>query len=349
MMKTAKTIIIVGSGISILLLTYSISQLRKKYKKRKYLNNHDNDSEITLVSRKKKNTIRIISPCSSIYAESSEDEIFEIDTARKLYNKGLDSLRTCLSLWEKSIELYERRKNDENNKYADMRIRLHQLYSNSKRLLKLAYSSQTLNVAIDAASNYTLRSDREITESNASFMTALESPDLDDFDTIETSSFLYNEGIKAVSCSLVGCRVLRTELVGCSSDLDFLAKLYCIRNSFDTILRSHEKREFVQTKCIHILKKILEFNDIDSKGFMECLQKLQDYTEINLDSVMEEYRDRGISVYNFYDIVIDYILLDALQELESPSSSMVGIVRNRWISQRFKQMTISSAIWGVLK
>ena len=39
----------------------------------------------------------------------------------------------------------------------------------------------------------------------------------------------------------------------------------------------------------------------------------------------------------FYDIVIDFILLDAFDDLENPPSSVTTVVQNRWLSNGFKE------------
>lgn len=40
---------------------------------------------------------------------------------------------------------------------------------------------------------------------------------------------------------------------------------------------------------------------------------------------------------NFFDVVLDFILMDAFEDLESPPSSVVAVLRNRWLSDSFKE------------
>lgn len=40
---------------------------------------------------------------------------------------------------------------------------------------------------------------------------------------------------------------------------------------------------------------------------------------------------------NFFDIVLDFILMDAFEDLESPPVSVVAVLRNRWLSDSFKE------------
>ncbi len=39
----------------------------------------------------------------------------------------------------------------------------------------------------------------------------------------------------------------------------------------------------------------------------------------------------------FYDVVIDFILFDAFDDLENPPSSVTAVVQNRWLSNGFKE------------
>lgn len=45
---------------------------------------------------------------------------------------------------------------------------------------------------------------------------------------------------------------------------------------------------------------------------------------------------------NFFDIVLDFILMDAFEDLENPPTSVVAVLRNRWLSDSFKETVISS-------
>ena len=52
---------------------------------------------------------------------------------------------------------------------------------------------------------------------------------------------------------------------------------------------------------------------------------------------------------NFFDIVIDFILLDAFDDLENPPTAITTVIQNRWLSQSFKETALSTAVWSVLK
>lgn len=47
-------------------------------------------------------------------------------------------------------------------------------------------------------------------------------------------------------------------------------------------------------------------------------------------------------------VIVQHELL-SLQDLDSPPSSVVAVMRNSWLSNSFKKSALSTAIWSVLK
>lgn len=50
-----------------------------------------------------------------------------------------------------------------------------------------------------------------------------------------------------------------------------------------------------------------------------------------------EMSAREVKALTFYDVVLDYILMDAFEDLEAPPSSFTAVVQNRWLSNGFKE------------
>ncbi|GIY33513.1 hypothetical protein CEXT_241751, partial [Caerostris extrusa] len=44
-----------------------------------------------------------------------------------------------------------------------------------------------------------------------------------------------------------------------------------------------------------------------------------------------------VKCLTFYDIVLDFIVLDAFEDLENPPSSVIAVVQNRWLTDGFKE------------
>jgi len=57
----------------------------------------------------------------------------------------------------------------------------------------------------------------------------------------------------------------------------------------------------------------------------------------------EELTARGVKCMNFYDVLVDFILLDAFEEVEKPPPPIKAILQNRWISASFRE-TVSTQI-----
>ena len=65
--------------------------------------------------------------------------------------------------------------------------------------------------------------------------------------------------------------------------------------------------------------------------------------------VMEELSSRNVKCMNFFDICLDYILIDSFEDLESPPSSVLAVMKNRWLSNSFKESALQTAIWSVFQ
>lgn len=51
---------------------------------------------------------------------------------------------------------------------------------------------------------------------------------------------------------------------------------------------------------------------------------------------------------SFFDIVLDFILMDAFEDLENPPSSVLAVLRNRWLSDSFKETVSKRGVKLVL-
>lgn len=69
------------------------------------------------------------------------------------------------------------------------------------------------------------------------------------------------------------------------------------------------------------------------------LEFLKDSRNHNI--MEEELIARGVKCMNFYDVLIDFILLDAFEEVEKPPPPIRAIIQNRWISASFRE-TVST-------
>merc|ERR1711997_734066 len=49
----------------------------------------------------------------------------------------------------------------------------------------------------------------------------------------------------------------------------------------------------------------------------------------HIEIMVEELKSRNVQCTNFFDICLDYILIDSFEDLESPPSSVLAVMKNR--------------------
>ncbi|XP_075471868.1 mitoguardin 1 isoform X2 [Ascaphus truei] len=162
---------------------------------------------------------------------------------------------------------------------------------------------------------------------------------------------LYEEAMHLAEEGKVYCRVLRTEMLDCLGDTDFLAKLHCIRQAFQVILSQTDNRTFLMDTGRNILSTLIVKARKNPKRFEDVYDDMMyflEQPEIWNNTEMELF-SRGVKKMNFYDIVLDFILMDSFEDLENPPLSIQNVVKNRWLNSSFKETAVTSSCWSVLK
>lgn len=161
----------------------------------------------------------------------------------------------------------------------------------------------------------------------------------------------YEEALQLVKEGKVLCRTLRTELLGCYSDHDFLAKLHCVRQAFEGLLEDQSNQLFFGEVGRQMVTGLMTKAEKSPKGFQESYEEMLSYAlrPETWATTRLELEGRGVVCMSFYDIVLDFILMDAFEDLESPPSSVLAVLRNRWLSDSFKETALATACWSVLK
>ena len=149
---------------------------------------------------------------------------------------------------------------------------------------------------------------------------------------------------------IVRPRIDRSPMVNCESLDEFYAKVNCIRNGFQHIFTKQENRDYFAQIGEYILKVLV----VTESEQEECLDIYKDMIDFiskaeNFDTVMEELGSRNIPILSFYDLVLDYIILDSFEDLENPPSAIISVVNQRWFGDTFKIKALQTAINIVLK
>ncbi|GAB0090777.1 Mitoguardin [Sergentomyia squamirostris] len=162
---------------------------------------------------------------------------------------------------------------------------------------------------------------------------------------------LYQNALKRLEENPIPCRTIRTELVNCSTDMEYLGKLHCLRLAFQLLFRDEVNCRWVADTGRQILTDLMCLGDKDPKDFLvgyeEMLAFLQD--DSNWPAIEKELDARNVKAMTFFDIVLDFIILDAFKDLDSPPGSVIAVVQNRFLSNGFKETALTTAVWSVLK
>ncbi|XP_045147671.1 mitoguardin 1 [Echinops telfairi] len=161
----------------------------------------------------------------------------------------------------------------------------------------------------------------------------------------------YEEAMHLVEEGRIYSRVLRTEMLECLGDSDFLAKLHCIRQAFQVILSETANRMFLAESGRTILSALLVKAQKNPKKFEDVFDEMMYFLEQtdHWDSTEMELAARGVKNINFYDVVLDFILMDSFEDLENPPTSIQNVVNNHWLNSSFKETAVASSCRSVLR
>ncbi|KAM3964862.1 mitoguardin [Aphomia sociella] len=168
-------------------------------------------------------------------------------------------------------------------------------------------------------------------------------PELDNLELYQMAVKQFDSGIPY--------RTLRTEVVQCSTDSEFLCKLHCLRLAFQNVFKDAAIWAWFVDAGRQVLTDLLLFADKEPKEFLVAYEEMVSWTTdgTNWATIEKELFSKGVKVLTFYDVVLDYILLDAFEDLAAPPSSVLAVVRNRWLSDGFKESALTTAVWSVIK
>ncbi|XP_068970234.1 mitoguardin isoform X1 [Bombus flavifrons] len=161
---------------------------------------------------------------------------------------------------------------------------------------------------------------------------------------------LYHAALKQHEDKSILCRRLHTELVKCGSDIEYLAKVHCLRQAYTKLFTISSATEWIADIGRQVISDLIMYADRDPKDYLIHYERMLEFLQepSNHSMMEEELTGRGVKCINFYDVLIDFILLDAFEEVEKPPSSIKAILQNRWISASFRETAIGTAVWSVL-
>ncbi|KAH8409049.1 hypothetical protein KR009_005826 [Drosophila setifemur] len=193
-------------------------------------------------------------------------------------------------------------------------------------------------------------------DSAESFASALDQvADLREFEGFIETSYeeypLFQTALKHHDEYTVPCRTIRAELMHCSSDMEYLAKLHCVRLAFQFLFKDPAVGQWICDAGRQILTDLLCLGDKDTKEFLVGYEDMVNYLHdsTNWPCIQMELEQRNVKAMTFYDICLDFIILDSFKDLDAPPASVTAVVQNRWLSNGFKETALTTAVWSVLK
>lgn len=161
----------------------------------------------------------------------------------------------------------------------------------------------------------------------------------------------YMQGIEYLTHYGVPVRSIRSDLLHCDNDIDYCVKVHCLRLAFVDLLKNDENRKWFVESGKEMLIALLQKANYDSAQFSSDYDKMIDYcsSSENWSDIDIELTGRGVCNLNFFDIVLDLLIMDSFEDLENPPSAVTSAIQNRWLSLRIKETALSTAIWTVIK
>jgi len=186
-------------------------------------------------------------------------------------------------------------------------------------------------------------------DDNDSYTSAISDAEWVDDDEVQIS--LYEIGLKEAKAGKVSCREIRTKLTNCENDTDFYAKLYALRLGFSKLTENEVKKRWLVSEGRQLLVNLMRKAEKNPDKILHAYDKMIVFVQCqqNWSLMTDELATRKLYNLTFFDIVIDFILLDAFDDLENPPSTICAVINNRWLSQGFKESALSTAVWSVLK
>ncbi|VDD84043.1 unnamed protein product [Mesocestoides corti] len=237
----------------------------------------------------------------------------------------------------------------------DMFIKELQSFLETSYLLRERYKRIFIQQAPNAAPELQLIDSQSDADSESFFSTA-EDIDYSELEIHIMSNFhrpFYRRALMELNEGNFVCRSVRTGMMNCQSDIEYLGKLICVRRAFDYIVSQAQPVGWIIQVGRSLAWGVLICLGYSTTEFEEAFTGLLEYLEsvkssANLSSLVDELASKGVQSLNFYDIVFDRILIDALENLGNPPSSILALTRNSWLSSSFKRSALDSAVWTLM-
>ena len=116
------------------------------------------------------------------------------------------------------------------------------------------------------------------------------------------------------------------------------------------LLSADTRDEFSSVGC-EVMSQFLLMAKRDARPFEAAFQDMMCFVADPMRwAVMEEeLTERGVVRLTFYDIALDFTLLDAFDDMDRLPGTIVSVLQNRWLTDRMKETALNAGIWAMIK
>ncbi|KII62868.1 hypothetical protein RF11_12229 [Thelohanellus kitauei] len=164
---------------------------------------------------------------------------------------------------------------------------------------------------------------------------------------MNSDNFYYCECARHFAVNFIPCRTIRTKNCGCVNDIDYKIKLHALRAAFDSAIEDAGLVDWAITTIEDILVLLITMDERDPSDFMTHFRELVRFCRIeeNIPIIHREMFNKGLTNFSFFDVIFDYCILESLDELESPSSTIKSILGSRFLPYYMKRKSLEAGIY----
>lgn len=272
-------------------------------------------------------------------------------TADQLGRMGLESLEVAVGCWEDSLQALQRERSPGLLDQAGLRTLL------AEAQVLRAHCRALLEGRLPLLAPAEASQAPPSTKDTDSFVSAEGVSDVATLSDVEQSPMaleecqLYTSALELLERNAIPCRTYRLEMLCCRTENEYLIKVHCVRLAFQHLTEQEGIRHWLISAGSRIVGALMLRTGRDPKEALQAYDELLVYVleSQHQEQMEKELLAKGVVCCTVYDVCIDYMLLDAFEDLGNPPATVVAVTQNRWLTTGFKETALAAAIWSVLK
>jgi len=163
---------------------------------------------------------------------------------------------------------------------------------------------------------------------------------------------LWSEALKLQHEGKIEFRKDRSKEVGCVTG-DFAARLHCFRKATDYIAARPSLIGVIRNCVVRSISGCITLHGDDPSGYQKAFQQFEDYCTTQIlndggEKMLKELKPRGIPCLGLYEIALEFILFDSLDDLASPPQAVIKILHNTWLPMSMRNRGLKGVVWAAI-